>query len=137
LSGQTNKVTLYLARDGWSTYFVQWLKVKSLGESHKAALEEAVLGFSMGLNAGLGPYASDSCHAGNENYTSVNGLPAVEFEMVSCVLRGRARILTKLVDGKRQMYVLAALFMHEDDNVPRFLNSLTLDAAPKPKSRSR
>lgn len=137
LGGQMNKVTLYLARDGWSTYFVQWLKAKSLGESHKAALSEAVFGFSTGLNAGLGPHANDSCHASNEKYISVSGLPAVEFEMVSCVLRGRARIVTKLVDGQRYMYVLAAIFMHEDENVPRFLDSLTLDTAPKTKIRRR
>ena len=137
LGGEMNKVTLYLARDGWSTYFVQWLKAKSLGESHEAALSEAVLGFSMGLKAGLGPYANDSCRASDEKYISVSGLPAVEFEMVSCVLRGRARIVTKLVDGHRHMYVLAAIFMNEDDNVPRFLNSLTLDTTPKTKPRRR
>lgn len=137
LGGQMNKVTLYLARDGWSTYFVQWLKVKSLGESHEAALSEAVFGFSKGLNAGLRPYANESCRASDEKYISISGLPAVEFEMVSCVLRGRARIITKLVDGQRHMYVLAAIFMHEDDNIPRFLNSLTLDPAPKTKPRRR
>jgi endonuclease YncB( thermonuclease family) len=137
LGGEMNRVTLYLARDGWSTYFVQWLKAKSLGETHNAALSDAVLGFSMGLKVGLGPHANESCRASDEKYISVNGLPAVEFEMVSCVMRGRARIVTKLVDGHRYMYVLAAIFMNEDDNVPRFLNSLTLDPTPKTKTRRR
>ena len=137
LGGQMNKVNLYIARAGFSTYFVQWLKVKSLGESHEAALKEAVVGFAAGLNSGLGPYASESCRASDEKYISVSDLPAVDFEMVSCVLRGRVRIVTKLVSGKRHMYVLAALFMNEDDDIPRFLNSLTLDIPPKPKPRKR
>ena len=137
LNGEMNRVTLYLARDGWSTYFVQWLKARSLGETHNAALSDAVLGFSMGLKAGLGPHGNESCRASDEKYISVNGLPAVEFDMVSCVLRGRARIVTKLVDGQRYMYVLAAIFMNEDDNVPRFLNSLTLDPTQKTKNRKR
>ena len=135
IGGQMNKVNLYLARDGWSTYFVQWLKAKSMGESHTAALKEAVLGFATGLNTGLGPYASASCRASDEKNISVGGMPAVEFEMVSCALRGRVRIVTKLVNGQRHMYVLAALFINEDDNVPRFLNSLTV--APAPKSSKR
>ena len=136
LGGQMVDVSVYLARDGWSTYFVQWLKDQSLGESHRAALSDAMFGFSMGLNSGLGPYATNSCGPTNMKYISVSGHPAVEFELVSCAVRGRIRIVTKLLDGQRHMYVLAALFMNEDENVPRFLNSLTLDPA-KTKPRRR
>jgi len=137
LGGELKKVTLYLARDGQSTYFVQWLKAATLGESHRAALSDAVMGFSMGLREGLSAYGKSACAPQNEKYISVSGYPAVEFELVSCVLQGRARIVTKTVNEQRQMYVLAALYMNEDENVSRFLNSLTLDPAPKSKPRSR
>ena len=94
-----------------------------------------MMGFAMGLNEGLGPNASSSCGPINEKYMSINGLPGVEFELVSCPLRGRVRIATKLANGHRQVYVLAALYMNEDDNVPRFLNSLAIDSAQKDTKR--
>lgn len=137
LGGELVDVTVYLARDGWSTYYVQWLKAATSGESHKTALSDAVIGFSMGLREGLSAYGHSSCAPKNEKYISVSGHPAVEFDLVSCVLQGRARIVTKTVNGHRQMYVLAALYVDEDENVNRFLNSLTLDPTPKTKLRSR
>jgi micrococcal nuclease len=136
VGGAMVPVTGYLARDGWSTYFVQWVKGNSVGESHRAALDDAMMNFSMGLNTGLGPYASKSCGPRNQKYISVSGLPAIEFDMVSCALRGRVRVVTKLAGEQRQMYVMAVLFIEEDENVPRFLNSLTIDA-PRSKSRRR
>lgn len=137
LGGNPADVTMYLARDGWSTYYVQWLEVATSGESHKAALSDAVMGFSMGLREGLSKYGNTSCGPKNEKYISISGHPGVEFDLVSCLLRGRARIVTKTVNGNRQMYVLAALYMDEDENVTRFLNSLTLDPTPKSKLRTR
>lgn len=135
--GELGNVTVYVGRDGWSTYLVQWLKAGTRGESHKDVLNSGMMGFAMGLNQGLGPNVSASCGATNEKYISITGLPAVEFELGSCPLRGRARIVTKLVNGQRQVYVLAALYMNEDDNVPRFLNSLAVDGAANTKPRRR
>ena len=137
LGGEMVDVTVYLARDGWSTYYVQWLKAATSGESDRAALGDAVMGFSMGLREGLSAYGNTSCGPKNEKYISVSGHAGVEFDLVSCLLQGRARIVTKTVNGLRQMYVLAALYMNEDENVPRFLNSLTLDPTPKSKPRTR
>lgn len=138
-AGEMGDGTIYVARDGWATYYVQWLKAKSLGESDRFALSDGVKGFAMGLQQGLASHghSMSGCGPSNVKYISVSGLPAVEFEMTSCILRGRARIVTKLVDGQRQMYVVAALYMEEDENIPRFLNSLTVDATPNLKSRRR
>ena len=135
VGGAMVNVTGYLARDGWSTYFVQWIKAGSFGESNRAALDDAMMNFAMGVNQGLGPYASKSCGPKNEKYISVSGLPGIEFELVSCTLRGRVRVVTRLVGEQRQMYVMAALFIEEDDNVPRFLNSLTIDTPKHRKKR--
>ena len=135
--GELGNVTLYVGRDGWSTYMVQWLQAETRGESHQAVLREGMTGFALGLTTSLGPFASSSCRPANEKFTSVGGLPALEFELASCVLQGRVRLVTKLVNGKRRMYVLGALFLNEDDNVSRFLNSLAIDGASTPKQRNR
>ena len=134
-AGELGDVTVYVGRDGWSTYLVQWLKAGTRGESHKDVLNSGMMGFAMGLKEGLGPNASASCGPTNEKYMSINGLPGVEFDLDSCPLRGRVRIATKLANGHRQVYVLAALFMNEDDNVPRFLNSLAIDSSQKATKR--
>ena len=133
--GELGNVTVYVGRDGWSTYLVQWLKAGTRGESHKGVLDSGMMGFAMGLNSGLGPNGSASCAPTNEKYISVSGLPAVEFELKSCVLHGRVRIVTKVVDEQRHVYVLGALFINEDDNIPRFLNSLTVDLPQKRTKR--
>lgn len=133
--GELGNVAVYVGRDGWSTYLVQWLKAATRGESHKVALDSGMMGFAMGLNSGLGPKGSGSCASTNEKYISVSGLPAVEFELKSCQVQGRVRIVTKVVDEQRQMYVLGALFVKEDDSVTRFLNSFIID--PPQKSTKR
>jgi endonuclease YncB( thermonuclease family) len=134
VDGEMGNVTIYVGRDGWSTYLVQWLRTETRGESHREVLDNGMAGFATGMNRTLGPYGNSSCQLTNEKYISVVGLPAVEFELASCALSGRARIVTKLVNGQRQVYVLAALYINEDDNVSRFLNSLSVD---QPKSRPR
>ena len=136
LGGEEFDMRVYLARDGWATYLLQWVKAKSFGETDKALLGDAVIGFSAGVKEKLGE-PGQSCSPKNEQYISVSGYPAVEFELTSCVIQGRVRIVTKRFNGQRTMYILAALYIHEDENIPRFLNSLTLDPAPKPKIRKR
>ncbi len=136
-AGELGNVTVYIGRDGWSTYLVQWLKKETLGESHKAVLDSGMMGFAMGLNSGLGPAGTGSCAPANEKYISVSGLPAIEFELKSCVIHGRVRIATKVVNEQRSVYVLGALFADEDDNVKRFLNSLTIESANKAPRRLR
>lgn len=135
--GEAGNVTLYVGRDGWSTYMVQWLEAGTRGETHQAALNEGMTGFALGVTSRFGPYTSSSCRPKNQTYMSISGLPGVEFELASCILTGRVRIVTKLVNGKRRMYVLGALFFNEDQNVTRFLNSLAVDAAPPAKTRKR
>lgn len=133
--GELGNVTVYVGRDGWSTYLVQWLKAATRGESHKTALDSGMMGFAMGLNSSLGPKASGSCAPTNEKYISVSGLPAVEFELKSCVVHGRVRIVTKVGAEQRHVYVLGALFVDEDDSVTRFLNSLMIDSPQKSTKR--
>ena len=136
LGNEMVDMAVYVARDGWSTYLVQWVKAKTFGETDRSVLDNAVTGFSAGLKQGLGD-PGDRCAPKNEKYMAVGGYPAVDFEVASCVLQGRVRIVTKRVNGQRTMYILAALYIHEDDNIPRFLNSLTLDTPSKPKPRKR
>lgn len=133
LGGEMVNMNVYLARDGWSTYLVEWVKAKAFNETDKSVLDNAVQGFSMGLKEGFGEQPGSACGTRNEKYITVNGNAGVEFEVASCVLQGRGRIVTKRVNGQRTMYILAVLYVHEDDNIPRFLNSLTLDSKPATK----
>jgi hypothetical protein len=134
--GEVGNVTLYVGRDGWSTYMVQWLEAKTRGETHEAALNEGMTGFALGVTSNFGPYQSGNCRPKNEKYIYVHGLPSVEFELGSCILTGRVRIVTKLTNGRRRMYVLGALYFNEDENVNRFLHSLAFDnTPPKPGKR--
>ena len=94
LGGESVDMNVYLARDGWSTYLVQWVKAKAFAETDRDVLENAVTGFTTGMRKGVGD-PGDSCAPKNENYISVSGFPGVEFEVASCVLQGRARIITK------------------------------------------
>ena len=134
--GEVGNVTLYVGRDGWSTYMVQWLEAKTRGETHEAALNEGMTGFALGVTSSFGPNQSTSCRPKNEKYMYVHGFPAVEFELASCILTGRVRIVTKLVNAKRRMYVLGALYFNDgDENVNRFLHSLAFDSPSKSRNR--
>jgi micrococcal nuclease len=137
LGGEMVDMNVYLARDGWSTYLVEWVRAKAFNETDKSALDNAVQGFSMGLKEGFGEQSGSSCGTRNEKYINVSGNAGIEFEVASCVLQGRGRIVTTRVNGKRTMYILAVLYVHEDDNIPRFLNSLTVDTPPKTTPRRR
>ena len=135
LAGETVDMKVYVARDGLSTYLVQWVKAKAFSETDQHVLENAVAGFTAGMRKGVGD-PGDSCVPKNENYFAVNGNPGVEFEVASCVINGRVRIVTKRVNAQRTLYILAAFYMQEDQNIPRFLNSLTLDT-PVHKKRKK
>lgn len=137
LGGEMVDMNVYLGRDGWSTYLVEWVRSKAFNETDKSVLDNAVQGFAMGLKEGFGEQPGSACGTRNEKYISVDGNAGIEFEVTSCVLQGRGRIITKRANGQRTMYILAVLYVHEDDNIPRFLNSLTVDPPQKTTPRKR
>jgi hypothetical protein len=134
LDGEPGNMTIYVGRDGWSTYLIQWFRSETRGESHRDVLDNTMAGFAKGFNRGLREYGNASCRPANEKYLSVSGHSAIEFEMASCPLGGRGRIVTNLVNGRRHTYVLGALYIDEDENVSRFFNSFSVD---RPKSKPR
>lgn len=134
----TVDLNLYLVRDGSSVYEMMWMTAPSLGETDKAALDEALGGFKQGFgqgyqNSGGGSF---SCASESEKELSIAGYTGREFDLSSCTIPGKMRVFTKVIDGQRQMYIGVAFSPQEDPNIERFLRSFTVRGSATPKSRT-
>lgn len=134
----TVDLNLYLVRDGSSVYEMMWMTAPSLGETDKAALDEALGGFMQGFGQGYqnGGGGSFSCASESEKELSVAGYTGREFDLSSCTIPGKLRVFTKVVDGQRQMYIGVAFSPQEDPNIARFLRSFTVKGSATPKTRT-
>jgi hypothetical protein len=55
--------------------------------------------------------------------------------MPLCTVPGKLRVFTKVINGRRQMYIGASFYWREDPNVERFLKSFTVSSSVNPRAR--
>jgi hypothetical protein len=122
---------MHIALDGANVYAVYWLTGPSYGETDKTAMEEMVLKFIKGFHQGYerADRGYFFCGKQREWDVSMNGYVGRDFDLSTCSLPTRARAFTKVVDGKRQMYVGIVFYGDDDANVTQFIKSFT--AGPK------
>jgi len=140
LGERTIDVNAYMARDGWAIYSVMWLTGPTYGETDKSALTGALQGFLKGVGQGYESTAKRpgfNCEPQGEKNISSNGYTGTEYDLTTCSVPTRLRAFTKVVGDQRQLYVGAVLYMEEDPNVSRFLQSFRVDPTPKTGSRKR
>jgi len=125
---------VYRGRDGRAAYVVTWITGPTGGESDADAIKQGV----GALLKGFGEVSAFSCESlQNEKDISMRGFTGLEFELGSCTVPLKGRVFTRIVDGDRQMYLALVLYMGEDDNVSRFINSFTItEARPQKGTKS-
>ena len=134
----------YMVRDGESVFSITWVTGPTEGETDRDALNYSMRRYVEGVKEGyearaksVGRPTTFSCDLENEKDISRSGYTGSEFDFSSCTVPGYARIFTKVVDNKRQMYVATAFYNAEDENVLRFIKSFTVGPPQKPKPRKR
>ena len=122
---------VYRGRDGRAAFVVTWLTGPTNGESDADAIKSGVAGFLKGF----GQQTAFSCESlENEKDISMRGFTGLEFELGSCTVPVKARVFTRIINGERQLYLAVVLYMGQDDNVSRFINSFTITEARPQKS---
>lgn len=141
---ETVDTHVYLVRDGESIFSIMWVTGPSEGETDQDALNYSMRRYLEGVGEGfeargksVGRPAAFSCDLENEKDISMDGYTGSEFNLSSCTVPGYARIFTRVVNNKRQMYVATVFYMAEDENVRRFMKSFTVSSSQKSKSRKR
>ena len=129
----------YLVRDGWSTYVVTWMTGPTHGRTEESALQEALQGVLRGANEGYTNRTQESfsCGAVPKRNISMNGYTGREFDLTSCTVPMKVRVYVRVNGDKTQMYLAAAMFVEEDENVTRFFKSFTVGSPAKGTSRAR
>ena len=131
--GEVIDVHQYLARDGWASYVVMWMKVPTAGRTMDTALEEVREGIRRGPPSYRQNGEEFSCGSVPEVKISMNGYVGREFDLSSCTLPAKARVYLRKNDDYFQVYMALTVFLQEDPNVPRFLNSFTVSSPQKKK----
>jgi endonuclease YncB( thermonuclease family) len=141
--GETVDTHVYMVRDGESVYSITWVAGPTEGETDRDALTYSMRRYVEGVREGyeahaksVGQTATFSCELENEKDISRSGYTGSEFNLSSCTVPGYARIFTKVVNNKRQMYVATAFYTSEDENVMRFIRSFTVGSTATKKHKS-
>jgi hypothetical protein len=122
---------VYRGRDGRAAFVVTWMTGLTAGESDVEAIKTGVAGFLRGF----GEHTAFSCQSlENEKDISMRGFTGLEFELGSCSVPVKARVFTRIINGERQLYLAVVLYMGQDENVNRFINSFTITEARPQKS---
>ena len=122
---------VYRGRDGRAAFVVTWMTGLTAGESDAEAIKTGVAGFLRGF----GEHTAFSCQSlENEKDISMRGFTGLEFELGSCTVPVKARVFTRIINGERQLYLAVVLYMGQDENVNRFINSFTITEARPQKS---
>lgn len=121
-------IKAYVARDGGTTYLLLWVKGASTGDSDEVVLKRALEAFVTGFGRGYENQTRNAftCELQSERRFSSNGFNASDFELPSCTIPGKVRVYTRMVGGRRQLYIGAVFYAQEDANVSRFLKSFTV-----------
>src|SRR5690349_13207810 len=117
---------VYRGRDGRAAFVVTWLTGPTYGESDVDAIKQSAAGFLKGF----GQQSAFSCESlENEKDISMRGFTGLQFDLSSCTVPVKVRVFTRIINGDRQMYLALAVYMGQDDNVNRFINSFTITEA--------
>lgn len=127
-------VHLYRGRDGRASFVVMWFTGPTYGESDVDAIKEGTESFLKGF----GPETAFSCESmQNEKDISMHSFTGLEFDF-KCTVPLKVRVFTRIINGDRQMYMAMVLYMEQDANIKRFINSFTIrPPASTPKSTKR
>ena len=132
--GDVVDVHQYIARDGWASYVLTWMKVPTNGRTLETALDEVREGIREGPRT-YGEAGEFSCGSVPETKISMNGYVGREFDLTSCTLPAKARVYLRRNEDYIQVYMALTVFLRPDDNVARFLNSFTVSAPEKKTPR--
>ena len=133
-NGEVVDIHQYIARDGWASYVLTWMRVPTNGRTMETALEEVREGIQEGPRTYKETGEQFSCGAVPETKISMNGYVGREFDLTSCTLPAKARVYLRRNDDYIQIYMALTVFLRPDDNVARFLNSFTVGSPQKKKS---
>jgi endonuclease YncB( thermonuclease family) len=140
---ETVDTHVYMVRDGQSVFSITWMTGPSDGETDRDVMTFSMRRYLEGVGEGfeargksVGRPVAFSCDLENEKDISMSGYTGSEFNLSSCTVPGYARIFTRVVNNKRQMYVATAFYMAEDENVMRFLKSFTVGPPATKKHKS-
>jgi micrococcal nuclease len=138
----SSEFPVYYGQDGMSRYAVGWSHFPTYGESEQVAITGILKSFLKGfgqtyqqVGARRGMDVGFSCEPENEKNVSMNGFTGSEFDLKSCTVPAKARIFTRLVGKRRQVYLAIAFYMEEDAKVTRFIDSFIVDRAQKNRTR--
>jgi len=140
---ETVDTHVYMVRDGASVYSITWVAGPTEGESDQDALSYSIRRYVEGVREGyearamsVGRPAAFVCDLEKEKDISRSGYTGSEFDFSSCTVPGYARIFTKVVNNKRQMYVATAFYNAPDENVVRFIKSFTISSSATKKHKN-
>jgi hypothetical protein len=133
---------VYGGRDGRSAFIVSWFTGQTYGEADVDAIRHGLASFLKGFGGTFDAKYSIqrpnfSCELQNEKNISMGGFTGLEFDLTSCTIPARARVFTRTIDDQRQLYLAAAFYLEQDDNVARFINSFTITPPAKPSSSKK
>jgi endonuclease YncB( thermonuclease family) len=135
--GKTYDLHVYAAREGWAMYALLWITGPTNGETDKDVADQMVRTFLEGFAHGYQRETQQAftCELEGGTSTSINGFSRSDFELSSCTVPAKVRLYTRVTRGNRQMYVGAAFYVQEDDNVSRFIKSFSVGTTG-PRSRN-
>ena len=127
-------IHLYRARDGRASFVVMWLSGPTYGESDVDAIKVTTEGFLKGF----GQQSAFSCESlENEKDVSMSSFTGLEFDLGSCTVPVKTRVFTRTVNNDRQMYIAMVLYMEQDDNINRFIDSFKITPPASPQKRTK
>ena len=129
--GQTINVNTYVVRDGFSIYALTWAIGPSDGATDADAVKFGLSAIYKDMNAAFDAARLNTafeCEPANERKVSAAGYVGKEFDLTTCPIRGLAKVFTKEVGSRRQIY-LAYVFSNDmEPSVSKFINSFRVGA---------
>ncbi|HEY6244017.1 MAG TPA: thermonuclease family protein [Pyrinomonadaceae bacterium] len=129
--GQTINVNTYVVRDGFSIYALTWAIGPNDGASDADAVKFGLSAIYKDMNAAFDAARLNTafeCEPANERKVSAAGYVGKEFDLTSCPIRGLAKVFTKEIGSRRQIY-LAYVFSNDmEPSVSKFIKSFHVGA---------
>jgi len=129
--GQTINVNTYVVRDGFSIYALTWATGPSDGATDADAVKFGLNAIYKDMNAAFDAARLNTgfdCEPANERKVSAAGYVGKEFDLTSCPIRGLAKVFTREIGSRRQIY-LAYVFSNDmEPSVSKFIKSFRVGA---------
>ena len=129
--GETININTYVVRDGFSIYALTWAIGPSDGATDADAVKFGLNAIYKDMNAAFDAARLNTafeCEPANERKVSAAGYVGKEFDLTSCPIRGLAKVFTKELGSRRQIY-LAYVFSNDmEPSVSKFIKSFRVGA---------